>query len=333
MTRQNLDPFGQALPGADLQALVAGAEREVVLAAPFTKTAAVEGVLEHVPPGVVVTCITRWHPQEIAAGVSDPEVFHLLTKHPGAALLLWPSLHAKYYRADDRCLVGSANLTAKALGWVSPSNIELLIEASATHPRLVAFEQRAVAEAQPATAELYALAVAAAERIRQDRDWIDHTVEGKVDALQWDGEAEEHTGFWLPTLRYPSDLYRAYSGSLDDLTAASRIAALRDLTALDPPTGLSVKTFPIVIAASVLQMPMIARIDVFVETSQRFGAVRDLIASELGISKKEASAAWQTTMRWLLYFFPGRYLRCVPAHSEVFMRATGSLKGGMTTAS
>ena len=332
MTRQNLDPFGHALPGADLQALVAGAEREVVLAAPFAKAAAVEGVLQHVPPGVAVTCITRWHPQEIAAGVSDPEVFHLLTKQYGAVLLLWPSLHAKYYRADGRCLVGSANLTAKALGWVSPSNIELLIEAPATHPRLVAFEQRALAEAQPATAELHALAMAAVEAIRQDRDWIDQTVEGQVDALQWEGEAEEHTGFWLPSLRHPSDLYRAYSGSLDDLTTASRIAALRDLAVLDPPTGLSAKTFLAVIAASLLQMPVIARIDAFVATSQRFGAVRDLIASELGISKKEASAAWQTTMRWLLYFFPGRYLRCVPAHSEVFMRATGGLEGGLTTA-
>ena len=331
MTRQNLDPFGHALPGADLQALVAGAEREVVLAAPFTKAAAVEGVLQHVPPGVAVKCITRWHPQEIATGVSDPEVFHLLSKHPGAAMLLWPSLHAKYYRADGRCLVGSANLTAKALGWTHPSNIELLIEAPATHPRLVAFEQRAVAEAQPATAELHALAVAAAERIRQERDWLDQTVEGQDDILLSDGAVEEHTSSWLPSLRHPSDLYRAYSGLLDDLTSASRIAALRDLAVLDPPTGLSAETFPVVIAALLLQMPVIARIDAFVATSQRFGAVRDLIASEKGIGKREASTTWQTTMRWLLYFFPGRYLRSVPAHSEVFIRTTDNLEDGDVT--
>ena len=310
---------------------MAGAEREVVLAAPFTKAAAVEGVLQHVPPGVAVKCITRWHPQEIATGVSDPEVFHLLSKHPGAAMLLWPSLHAKYYRADGRCLVGSANLTAKALGWTHPSNIELLIEAPATHPRLVAFEQRAVAEAQPATAELHALAVAAAERIRQERDWLDQTVEGQDDILLSDGAVEEHTSSWLPSLRHPSDLYRAYSGLLDDLTSASRIAALRDLAVLDPPTGLSAETFPVVIAALLLQMPVIARIDAFVATSQRFGAVRDLIASEKGIGKREASTTWQTTMRWLLYFFPGRYLRSVPAHSEVFIRTTDNLEDGDVT--
>ena len=328
MTRQNLDPFGHALPGADLQALVAGAEREVVLAAPFTKATAVERLLQHVPPGVSVTCITRWHPQEIATGVSDPEVFHLLAKHPGAAMLLWPSLHAKYYRADDCCLVGSANLTAKALGWVHPSNIELLIEVPATHPRLFAFEQRAVAEARPATAELHALAVAAAEEIRQERDWPDQTVDGKDDALQSDWTSEEDTGTWLPSLRHPSDLYRAYSGLLDELTSASRMAALRDLAVLDPPMGLSAETFPVVIATSLLQMPVMARIDAFVATSQRFGAVRDLIASEQGISKSAASAVWQTTMRWLLYFLPGRYLRCVPAHSEVFMRTTDNLGDG-----
>ena len=248
-------------------------------------------------------------------------------------MLLWPSLHAKYYRADSRCLIGSANLTAKALGWTHPSNIELLIEAPATHPRLVAFEQHAVAEAQPATAELHALAVAAAEKIRQERDWPDQTMEGKDDVLLLDGVVEERTSSWLPSLRHPSDLYRAYSGPLDDLTSAARIAALRDLAVLDPPTGLSAETFPVVIAALLLQMPVIARIDAFVATSQRFGAVRDLIAFEQGISKKEASAAWQATMRWLLYFFPGRYLRCVPAHSEVFMRTTGDLEDSIAATS
>ena len=317
------------LPGNDLQALVARAEREIVLAAPFTKVSALERVLQHVPPGISVTCITRWHPEEIAAGVSDPEVFHLLAKHPGTALLLLPSLHAKYYRADSRCLVGSANLTAKALGWAHSPNIELLIEVPATHPRLVAFEQSAIAEAWPATAELYALAMAAAESIRQERDWPAQTSSAGDDNphTEPDGASEENTGSWLPSLRHPSSLYRAYAGPLDDLTSASRIAASRDLAVLDPPTGLSADTFPIVIAACLLQMPLIARIDAFVATSQRFGAVRDLIAGAKGISRKEASAAWQTTMRWLLYFFPGRYFHCVPAHSEVFRRTACSLEG------
>ena len=125
---------------------------------------------------------------------------------------------------------------------------------------------------------------------------------------------------WIPSLRQPSELYRAYSGRLNDLTAVSREAALRDLAALAPPADLLEPAFTAVIAAALLQMPVVARIDEFTAESQRFGAVRDLILDETGMPSHQADAAWQTTMRWLLHFLPDRYQRTVPSHSEVFVR-------------
>ena len=74
------------------------------------------------------------------------------------------------------------------------------------------------------------------------------------------------------------------------------------------------------IAATLLQMPMLAEIDAYVATPRRFGAVRDLLASKTGQGHSQASDAWQTTMRWLLEFVPDRYRRTVPSHSEVFGR-------------
>ena len=38
-----------------------------------------------------------------------------------SSLSLIPSLHAKFYRADDRYAIGSANLTNAALGWSAQS--------------------------------------------------------------------------------------------------------------------------------------------------------------------------------------------------------------------
>ena len=305
-----------------------------MLVAPFMKVPVLADVLAHART-VPVTCITRWQPEEVAAGVSDLDVFDLLAERPDTALLLWPPLHAKYFRGDRRCLVGSANLTGRALGWVSPANIELLIEAPSTHPRLSAFEERALAEAKPATAELRALVEEAAAAIRLERDWAAPASTPSEDESQTATDRRplaDSARLWTPSLRQPPDLYLAYSGRLDELTAASREAALRDLAALDPPGGLLAPSFAAVVAASMLQMPLIARIDEFTATPQRFGAVRDLIAGEVGLSPREANVAWQTTMRWLMHFLPDRYRREVPSHSEVFGRVGASEADETTSA-
>ncbi|MYD94641.1 MAG: hypothetical protein F4Y02_13330 [Chloroflexi bacterium] len=316
---------GPQLPGADLTELVSRAERELVIAAPFIKAPVLASLLEHAG-AVPVTCITRWRPEEVAAGVSDLEVSDVLAGRAGSRLLLWPLLHAKYFRADARCLIGSANVTGRALGWSAPPNIELLIDAPATHPRLAAFEQRARAEARPATQEVRTLIGEAAAEIRRERLWPVPPSEPRADEPPEDDDRHRAPlsghRLWLPSLRQPANLHTAYSGGLDQLTVVAREAALRDLAVLDPAAGLPAAAFSAVIAAALLQMPMIARIDEFTAESQRFGAVRDLIAAETGLPSREAGEAWQTTMRWLLHFIPNRYRRTVPSYSEVFVRVT-----------
>ena len=321
-----------SLPADDLLELISAAEHELVLVAPFVKAFALERLLDHVRSGVAVTCITRWQPEEVASGVSDLEVFDIITSRAKAVLLLWPRLHAKYFRADTRCLIGSANVTSRALGWANPPNIELLVEAPATHPGLVAFEQRSEVEAHPATLDLRLLVGEAAAEITRERKWPtaassigeDSVVEPERDAM-----ADLDIDLWLPSLRQPSDLHRAHSNQAEQLSTMSRIAALRDLRALNPPMGLSAETFARVVAVALLQMPMIARIDAFAASPQRFGAVRDLIADETGMENRDASMAWQTTMRWLLHFLPNRYLRTQPAHSELFVRVANSSQEGL----
>lgn len=71
-----------------------------------------------------------------------------------------------------------------------------------------------------------------------------------------------------------------------------------------------------------LQKPIIQQIDNFVTTPKRFGAVRDFLASLpcANLPNFNPERAWQTLMRWLLYFLPSRYALSVPNHSEVFYR-------------
>ena len=311
-------------PGQALQALVDGADRDLVLVAPFMKARVLDKLLKDVSDEVRVRCVTRWKPDEIAAGVSDLGVFDVLSSRPRTSLRLLPHLHAKYFRADERCLIGSANLTASALGWVLPCNVEILVEVAPTDPRLQEFEHFALSEALIATVELRSLMESAAEDVVTCQRESDLPI-----SATWRREAEVRTreaapsmmmATWLPAMREPHDLYLAYAGRGGELSEASREAALRDLAVLDPPVGLPRETFTRVIAAALLQMPMLAEIDAYVARPRRFGAVRDLLTSKTGQGRSQASDAWQTTMRWLLEFVPDRYRRTVPSHSEVFGR-------------
>src|SRR5258706_3983855 len=128
------------LPGDQLETLCKGAQRELLLVAPFVKAGTINRLFASVQDHVAVKCITRWRPDEILAGVSDIEIWGLLKSRPLSTLLLRTDLHAKFYRADENCLVGSANLTATALGWSRQPNLELLLTVSHDQPEIRAFE-------------------------------------------------------------------------------------------------------------------------------------------------------------------------------------------------
>ena len=95
------------------------------------------------------------------------------------------------------------------------------------------------------------------------------------------------------------DLYIAYCGQIEKLTTASKIAALTDLRSLPIIPDLSQKTFKAYIGTLLLQKPIIQKVDSFVKTPQRFGAVKNLLNS-LSCSETNsfnAERAWQTLMR------------------------------------
>src|ERR1022692_3406709 len=110
-----------------LEALCSSAHNDLLLIAPFIKYAVLARLFGGTQPSVHVQVVTRWLPQDIKAGVSDLEVWDVVKGRTRTRLWLRQDLHAKYYRADDRCLVGSANLTGSALGLSAAPNLELLV--------------------------------------------------------------------------------------------------------------------------------------------------------------------------------------------------------------
>jgi hypothetical protein len=307
-------------PGDLLVDLCRAAENELVLAAPFIKVRTLEKLLAVVSSEVQVKCVTRWRLDEIASGVSDLDVWLVVRDRPNTSMWLRSDLHAKFYRSDSACLIGSANLTHAALGWSSRPNLELLINSPIQVP-LREFEDDLFAGSSRVDESIYKQMCSALEHFVVHRV-LDLPIEGQLEAERLLGEIGLSVVSWIPSLRHPEKLYIAYLGKLDELTTASRAAALNDLSVLDIPLGLSREGFESYVGVQLLQMPIIRRVDNFLVEPQRFGAVTALLNQLPCRDNVEFSAntAWQTLMRWLLFFMPTRYQHSVPNHSELFKR-------------
>ena len=302
--------------GDRLLALCRGASGSFLVAAPFIKDYVLAKVLDALPPSVTeVTCVTRWLPEEVAAGVSDLEVFDLVAARPGAHLLLLPTLHAKLFRSETKCLVGSANLTGRALGWKSPPNLELLAEVPYSHPDVTAFVSVLLASAFPAD-EL------TRDAVRKEADRL--VAEGRV--LAFPDVAENASAppprTWLPRCTVADQLWTIYSNASDIWKVLeSNIESARiDLAVLGIPQGLPSQMFRNRVIAVLKQMPLVAEID-----RRTLAGISDADAIELirtsipeGEMPFSAEDAWSILKEWLQYFFPDIYRRAV--QGEVFVR-------------
>lgn len=246
-------------PGDQLLELCSSARSEVVLVAPFVKVKALERVLEAISKDIPVTCVARWRPEEIAAGVCDLEIFELIEGRKNSRLLLHSLLHAKYFRADESYLVGSANLTLRALGWTTPSNLEILVVPEASDKCLEEFEKELYTGAFRATQEIKDEMFTSVKELQQEnRPLIMLSEEAVVDGA--DNSIEGNPG-WTPFCPDPEKLYKIYSGRDKDIIGTANLkAAEADLKVLSLPANLSEKVFNGFVRASLQQMPLIRAI-------------------------------------------------------------------------
>lgn len=301
--------------------------REVVLVAPFMKRGALTRLLDAVDPETSVSCVTRWRPEEVLAGVSDLDVWPLL-RDRGGALGLIPHLHAKYYRFGDVVFVGSANLTAAALDWRAQANLELLVE-SCSQAGLIEFEAVVRAQAVPVDEALYEHMQALVEALRLLETPI------VVASAEYAGDEEERganqlfegkrdAALWLPESRTPQAILDFYRGEMDCLSQGEREAAAIDLAAFPLPPGLEEEAFRAYVGWYLSQTPVVRRVDSLLVEPQRFGAVRAFLRRmEDYPSGRDPSRDWQTLMRWLLYFLPEQYEAWEANYSEIFRRVGG----------
>ena len=302
--------------GNELEELCASARHSLVLVSPFIKERVLSRLLARIQVQEVrVTCVTRWLPQEIAAGVSDLDIWKHFRESDRRSLLLRQDLHAKYYRADERCLVGSANLTGAALGYSAAPNLEILVPCVMGGPGLQLFEEELLLGAIQVDDE-----VADGTRLLVDLLPPVWSIEAEDPAVEV--AAPEPRGLlhdWTPGLRQPEDLYIAYLQDNDSLSEAARAAGARDLAVLRIAPGLDEKTFKVAVGQALLRTPQVRRIDLFISQPRRFGEVRDLLKGDVLVGESP-NRRWQTLFRWLMYFLPERYNYGRPGYSEIISR-------------
>ena len=276
---------------------------EAVLVAPFMKRATVEAIVEHIREDVRLTCVTRWWPEEIVAGVSDLEVLDVLRERGNASLLLYPRLHAKYFRGDARALAGSANLTHRALGWVDPANLELLVPADPSDPEISAFEKYLLTSSVAVDDEFLADVNDAVNAL--------HLAGYEPPLRSEDGPVSttEDLAHWVPLCPSPDRLFNVYADiNTWKLVSAAERDARQDLAVLNVPPGLSRKTFERFVAAALDQMPLVNEIDRKAASGLQDEAALALLNEKADLAH-EAQTHWRIFKGWLTHFFPARYRR------------------------
>ncbi|MFC0861643.1 hypothetical protein ACFHYQ_04955 [Sphaerimonospora cavernae] len=273
--------------GERLLALVRDA-KVVTIVAPFITVSGIEPLLSTLPAECSLEVITRWRPDEVAAGVSDPRVLDLVIQC-GGTVALQPVMHAKAYFADAHALVGSANVTSNGMGWHGPGAVELLIETAADDPALMSL-----------LTVLRGTSVAATE---SDRDAV--LAAARILPLapvRAPIEATERSD-WLPTYRPPEVLWRVYTGQREESVAE---LVRPELAALGIPTGLATEEAFNTYVGAILRQGFTGRIARECSNLTTMKAVQRLVdlCGEMGRTIDDPADSWETLAAWIAHFLP-----------------------------
>ncbi len=285
-------------PGKGVIDLVRSSSNRIVIAAPYIKSHTLRSLIAHIPDSITeFICITRWLPEDIASGVCDIEIFEDVTNIRGGELRVHPHLHAKFYSNTNQCLVGSANLTGRGLGWHTPANVELLVALSGDFPGLSDWEAALLESSVTATKELRDQILAEAERMPMPSY---HSPEVEI--------SEESDAIWVPTCTVPDRLWEIYQGSgADSIVTSAYDAAQSDLAALSPPHGLDQALFEAYVSGILRQMPFISEIDNLASTGVTDVQAHQFLTERLDIDVTSAQHKWRVLKLWLIHFFGNSY--------------------------
>ena len=287
-------------PGDVVASILKSAEHCVLIVAPFIRSEALSRVIEDIPNDIETTVVTRWRPSDLLSGASDLEVYDLAISN-GFSLFVRQDLHAKYFAADNDCLVGSANVTLTALGWRTPANLELLTATSRKSDDMREFEKSLMSGAVRVTAEQHGILKEFLKKLKRSQIFYpDAPTMATLGSLAPN---------WVPQSRNPEELYCVYSGSPDVIRSALN-AMKEELTVIGALPGLDEDGFRTCVAATIIQSPLISRVIGQIESvGQVTEETLQAILVDIGADESQHNPhdMLQTLERWFSYFLSNQY--------------------------
>lgn len=285
MIRSWLDP---QRCGERLLALVRDA-KALTIVAPFITGSGITPILAALSDGSPLQVFTRWRPDEVSAGVSDPRVLDLVSQR-GGTLALHPGVHAKAYISEDRALIGSANVTSNGLGWRGPGAIEILVETAVDDPALVSL--------------LSVLKRTSASATENDRDAVLEAAAILPRASVRPSLEATDRPDWLPTYRPPEVLWKVYTGQREESVAE---IVRPELAALGVPAGLVTEEAFNKYVGVILRQGFTGRIARECSNLTTVKAVQRLVelCGDTDRTISDPADTWETLTAWIAYFLPG----------------------------
>lgn len=275
---------GNATPWATLMANCRDA-KEVVIAAPYIKVGSLAPVLDRIASTANLVCVSRWTPQDVASGATDLEC-RALTIGRGGKFLIHHRLHAKYYRFDERVLLGSANLTAAGMNQTAPGNLEILCPPPLQF-NAGQFEAELLEEAFPVTDEAFALWNQIAPIPPQF----------KKNPLDTEPKLE----VWKPITRRPEYLWLAYKRQYGEIPSEQqRSLAKQEGNLLGIPPDMNEPEFHNWVKLAMLSSPFVK--DVWDAWQQPNEISWETLSVRWGMTKRDAAQAIATTQFWIAHY-------------------------------
>lgn len=294
--------------GGRIRALFESAVGNVSVIAPFIKADALRSLLDVIPTDTHLHCVTRWLPQEVAAGVSDPEILDMLEERGNFTLSLVDRLHAKLYIAGGRCLAGSANVTLAGLGEGGSKNIEVLVETAIDDPGIAATLEEISQAERPATRLM-------AQTARRLADSLPTSMVSTVNL-----EAS-----WFPISRRPEYAYQFYTQPPSGYLRATDRILLTDLANSNLQPGLKEDEFRTEVRSLLAAIPIAeALLDATEDTTLTRSDAHSYLET---ISRDDFSTndLWLAFVNWMAYFFHDRVMK--QEITEIALRCAQPLDG------
>lgn len=285
--------------GIRLQGFFCDAQEKIIICAPFIKVATIKSLLKNISNDVKIEVYTRWKAHEILLGVSDLAVFDYISSLNHGEVYISDRLHAKFYRSDNRVIIGSANVTHSALGWVKEPNIEFLVEIDPSLYQVKTLENELshFEIVTPDTRDYFQnLAASLAE--------ID--IDNMKSRFEENEELKSHYEAWLPACTVPEILYAVYSnesggrrfssGAIDD--------ACSDIVDLGIPPGLGRQDFEVFVRDRLYKISSFKEfIDRASSVLTEHEAIIIIKQFRPDYNDQEAKFCWNIVLEWVRVFF------------------------------